>query len=94
MSENESQPKTPLSVYDLLPFFIEQTASVAWQKLGLQHDPVTGALDQDLTQARVAIDVVAFMASQLETQLDEADKRQLQTMVRDLRINFVQKSGA
>ena len=93
MSDSPTTPDKPLSVYDVLPFIIEQMASVAWQKLGLQHDPVTGGLDQDLSQARVAIDFVAFAANQLEPQLDEADKRQLQTLVRDLRINFVQRSG-
>jgi hypothetical protein len=94
MSENESPPKTPINVYDILPFMLEQMASVAWQKLGLQHDPITGGLDQDLVQARVAIDIVAYIAGHLESQLDEGDKRQIQSMVRDLRINFVQKSGA
>jgi hypothetical protein len=93
MSESDNQPKKPISVYDLLPFVIEQMAAVAWQKLGLQHDPVTGGFDQDLSQARVAIDIVAYLASQIEGQLDEGDRKQIQALVRDLRINFVQRSS-
>ena len=72
---------------------VEQTAAVAWQKMGLQHDPVTGKMEQNLTEARVAIEVVAFLVQQMEPQLDDEDKRRVQSMVRDLRINFVQKSS-
>ena len=93
MADTTSEPKKPISVYDILPFVIEQMAAIAWQKLGLQHDPMTGGFDQDLSQARVAIDIVAYVAGNLEGQLEEEDKRQLQSLVRDLRINFVQKSA-
>ena len=86
------EEKKPLSVYDLLMFMIEQMSSVSWQKLGLQHDPVTGKLEPDLNEARVAIDTTAFLVQQLESRLDEEDRRRIQSMVRDLRINFVQRN--
>jgi len=93
MAENESEnPKKPISVYDILAILIEQLSAVAWQKLGLQHDPVTGTLSTDLVEAKVAIDVTANLVQQLESQLDEEDKRRVQSLVRDLRINYVQKS--
>lgn len=87
-----SEEKTPPSVYDILMFMVEQMAAVSWQKLGLQPDMVTGQLEQNLTEARVAIDVTAYMAGQLESRLDDDDKRRIHGLVRDLRINFVQKN--
>jgi hypothetical protein len=89
MAEEEKQP---ISVYDLLMFMVEQWSSVSWQKMGLQPDVSTGTLAPNMAEARVAIDVTAFLAQQLEHQLDEDDKRRIQSLVRDLRINFVQRS--
>lgn len=92
MSE-DIQEKTALTIYDLLAFTLEQVSAVAWQKLGLQPDMVTQKIEPDLDQARVAIDVASYIVSQLESQLDEADRKHLQSMVRDLKVNYVQKQG-
>ncbi len=93
MSASESEtPKKPISVYDILTILIEQMSSVAWQKLGLQPDPVTGRIGVDLAEAKVAIDVVVNMVHQLESQLDDEDRRQVNSLVRDLRINYLNKS--
>lgn len=93
MSETtEALPREPLNVYTVLAVMLEQISSVAWQKLGLQHDPVTGTLDKDLAQARVAIDVAESVAKALESQLDDEDCRQVQNLVRDLKVNFVEQS--
>ncbi|MDR3690482.1 MAG: DUF1844 domain-containing protein [Fimbriimonas sp.] len=95
MAENETEkPTKPLSIYDILAILIEQLAAVAWQKMGLQPDSVTGKIEPDLAEAKVAIDVTASMVQQLESQLDEDDKRRLHSLLRDLRINYVQKSQA
>lgn len=74
MPEDIPQISAP-TIYDHLAVILDQMSSVAWQKLGLQPDMVTGKIEPDLTQARVAIDVVGFLASQLETQLDEEDRK-------------------
>jgi hypothetical protein len=92
MSE-EIQERSAPTIYDHLAIMLDQLSGVAWQKLGLQPDMVTGKLEPDLTQARVAIDVVGYIASQLETQLDAEDKKHVHSLVRDLKINYVQKQG-
>ena|SRR5579862_6866621 len=89
--EPTTEEKQPLSVYAVLATFLDQMAAIAWQKLGLQHDFITGKLEPDVEQARVAIDVVAKLVDVLETECDEQDRRQLQSLVRDLRLNFVAK---
>jgi Domain of unknown function (DUF1844) len=91
--EESGQSKKAPTVYDHLAMILDQMAGVSWQKLGLQTDMVTGQIEKDLTQARIAIDVVSFVSRILEEQVDDEDKRQLQTLVRDLKINYVQQQG-
>lgn len=93
MSEDIQERSAP-TIYDHLAVLLDQMSGVAWQKLGLQPDMVTGKIEPDLSQARVAIDVVAYLASQLESQLDEEDRKHLHSLVRDLKVNYVQKQGA
>ncbi len=93
MSEDIQEKSAP-TIYDHLAIILDQLGSVAWQKLGLQPDMVTGKIEADLAQAKVAIDMVAHVSSVLETQLDEDDKRHLQNLVRDLKINYVQRQGS
>ena len=93
MAESESEnPTKPISIYDILAVLIEQMAAIGWQKLGLQHDAATGTIVVDLVEAKVAIDLTAYLVQQLDPQLDEEDKRRVHSLVRDLRINYVQKS--
>lgn len=71
---------------------VDQMAAVAWQKLGLQPDFVTGTIAKDLGEAKVAIDLTSHLAAFIEPRLDEEDKRRLHNLIRDLRTNFVQQS--
>ncbi len=92
MSE-DIQERTAPTIYDILAVMLDQLGGVAWSKLGLQPDMVTGKIEPDLSQARVAIDVVGYLSGVLEPQLDEDEKKHLQNLVRDLKINYVQKQG-
>lgn len=97
MSESDAPspgeaPRGPLSVYDFLMVMTDQLAAIAWQKLGLQPDPLTGQMSRDLGEAKVAIDLTTHIASFIEPRLDEEDKRQMRNLIRDLRMNFVEKS--
>lgn len=85
-------PTEPLSVYAHITIMVDQMASLAWQKLGLQPDILTGKIAMNLPEAKVAIDLTTHLASFIEPQLDEEDKRRIHGLVRDLRMNYVQKS--
>lgn len=89
---NPSVPSTPPTVFDHIAVIVQQMAQVAWQKMGLQTDSITGKLEVNLAEAKVAIDVVVKLGALLESELDDSDRRQLQGLIRDLRINFVQKN--
>jgi hypothetical protein len=93
MSEEEQQlPKEPISVYDFVTVMVDQMAALAWQKLGLQPDLVTGQIATDLEEAKVAIDLTSHLASFIQPRLDEEDKRRIHGLIRDLRINYVEKT--
>jgi len=90
MSEN--QTPEPVSVYAVIMTMVDTMAAIAWSKLGLQPDLATGQLAADLDEAKVAIDLTTHLASFIEPQLDEEDKRRIHGLVRDLRMNYVEKS--
>lgn len=82
----------PLSVFTAITLMVDQMAALAWQKLGLQPDPLTGKLHRDLAEAKVAIDLTTHLAGYIEPKLDEDDKRRIHGLIRDLRINYVEKA--
>lgn len=85
------------SVYELIGYCINLLASQAWQKLGLLADPQTGEAKPDLDEAKVAIDTVADLAVRLETApetvVPAAMRRELRTLLNDLRLNYVSQRG-
>ncbi len=91
MSDEVATPE-PLNVYDVVSIMLEQMASIAWQKMGLQPDPITGKLAPDLVQAKVAVDAASSLGSLLSTELDPEDQRRIKNLLSDLKVNFVQRS--
>jgi len=85
------------STYDLIGYCINLLSSQAWQKLGLLADPQTGEAAPDLDDAKVAIDAVGDLAARLETAPEaviSADmRRDLRTLLNDLRLNYVSQRG-
>jgi len=57
-------------------------------------NPATGKVEKDLAQAQVAIDAVSYLAQQLEVKLSGAELRELQHLVADLKMNFVNQQKA
>lgn len=89
MSENPE----PIDVYRIVADVIQTFSEVAWAKMGLHPDPLTGRIEKDMVQAKVAIDLAGHCVDVLEPQLDDEDRRQLKNMIRDLRINYLQRSS-
>ena len=94
MAEDMSAAPT---TYDLIGYCINLLASQAWQKLGLLADPQTGEAQPDLDEAKVAIDTVGDLAARLDTAPESAVpadlRRDLRTLVNDLRLNYVSQRG-
>ena len=85
------------STYDLIGYCINLLSSQSWQKLGLLADPQTGEAKPDLVEAKVAIDAVGDLAARLETAPEtviSADmRRDLRTLLNDLRLNYISQRG-
>ena len=85
------------TTYDMIGYCINLLASQAWQKLGLLADPQTGEAQPDLPEAKIAIDVVGDLAARLdsapETAIPADLRRELRTLVNDLRLNYVSQRG-
>ncbi len=85
------------TTYDLIGYCINLLSSQAWQKMGLLADPQTGEAKPDLADAKVAIDAVGDLAARLETAPEaviSADmRRDLHTLLNDLRLNYVSQRG-
>ena len=90
--EAEEPEAAPTSVHDLLREFAIVLGLFAWQRLGLMMDPGTGKIHRDLSQARIAIDTVAYLVQQIGDDIPEDQKRALRATLADLRINFVEQS--
>jgi len=91
MSDASEEKLESISVYDFIAIMLDQTASIAWSKMALQPDPVSGKIEVDMDEAKVSVDLAAHLASLFEHRLDEADRRRTQNLVRDLRLNYVNK---
>lgn len=89
MSSTESTP----SIYEHVSMMLDAMNQLAWAKLGLQPDPVSGKIESNLAEAKVAIDLCAHLATVVEPELDADDKRRISNLIRDLRINYVQKTS-
>jgi hypothetical protein len=81
-----------LNVPGALRFCIETLQGLAWIKMGLVAAPGSGKIEKDLPQAKVAIDAIGDLVVRLDPFADESERREMQTVLSNLRINFVQKS--
>lgn len=86
---------TLLSVADLVRVTMVQLSMSAWIHLGLLANPGDNKVAKDLAQARLAIDCIAALVEKLSPTVQPQEREELQRMLTDLRMNFVQQqSGA
>lgn len=81
-----------IDVYSVLRLSVAQLAGVAWQMLGLQPDPFTNVVRKDPQQARIAIDATAALVELLKPHLQRQEKRDYESLLTDLRLNFLSHS--
>jgi len=78
----------PQNVYDVLSGMLLMLTDLAWQKIGLTVSPVSGQIEKDFAQARVAIDTVSFIVDQLGRITPPEQQRDLRTLVANLQVNY------
>ncbi len=79
-------------VYSILALFMGELRNLAWLRMGLVANPGTGEIERDLPQAKIAIDTVGFLATQLEAVVAPDERLPLKAMVSDLQVNFLEQS--
>ena len=90
-ADEEAGERPDINVYSLLRMSIGMYIEQAWIHLGLRMDPNKSKVEQNLSYAKVAIDVVDFMVQRLQPDLDETERRELDLMLANLRMNYVQR---
>ena len=90
----EERPATlaDLDIYDTLRFMIGVLNQAAWMHLGLVVPPGKAEAQTDLAQARVAIDALEALAGQLRLVADAIEQRELDSILANLRINYVTRA--
>jgi len=91
-AEDEGADELPdITVYSLLRMSLGMYVEQAWVHLGVRMDPNKNKVEQNLPYAKVAIDTVEFMTRQLQPDLDEHEKKEVDLLLANLRMNYVQR---
>jgi hypothetical protein len=59
--------------------------------MGLIPNPKTKQLEKDFDDAQLAIDAAAALAELLRPRVPDSDRREIETLVTNLRLNFVEQ---
>lgn len=81
----------PPDTMELIRWCIGVLAGAAWQNLGLIPNPATKQVERNLDDARLAIDAVAALIEPVKSRMDERTRRELETLLANLRLNFVEQ---
>ena len=73
----------------LFQHLVAMFQTLALQQLGKLINPITGKLERDLHQARITIDMLQMMQAKTAGNLDDNEKRLLDTVVMDLQMNYI-----
>lgn len=93
--EGEGSPGPLPDAMSLVGTCLSLLAARAWQAMGLVPDPATKQIEKDLNDAQLAIDAAAALADVLRPRVAERERREIEALITNLRLNFVeQKSKA
>ncbi len=90
---SEDVDRVPLQAVDLLRWCVSLLATSAWQAMGLIPDQATHKTERKLDDARLAIDATGALIDHLRPRVDAAERRELETLLSNLRLNFVEQTN-
>lgn len=70
---------------------ISSFASSAWVALGKIKNPVTDKIERNLEQASYSIDMLDMIQRRMEDNLNETEKKFLQSTLGDLKLNYIEE---
>lgn len=86
-------PLAGMTVAGILRMAVGLLNERAWAGMGLVPDPLTGKIEKNLPEAKRAIDAIGDLAKHVEADATAEDRRELQVMLTNLRVNFVRQSS-
>lgn len=92
-TSEQQVPQEPVDVVTVVLWMVQELQAQAWIKMGLWKDPVTDQMVTDLPQAKIAIDSVAALVEVVRPHLSDEQRREMERLLTDLRLNFVQRSS-
>jgi hypothetical protein len=91
-TEPQVVPLGALGTRDLLVSLLGVLASKAWEGMGLVPNPATNKIQKDIASARTAIDAYAAILDVVRAQVEDQPRREMESLLTTLRLNFVEKS--
>ena len=92
-SPGRQVPLEAVPTRELLVWMLGVLGAKAWQAMGLVPNPLSGKIERDLPDARVAIDALSALLDAAKPHLDDRVRRDTEALLTTLRLNFVEKSG-
>jgi len=92
--EPQFNPFAHLTAAAILHTSVGLLVERAWIAMGMTANPATGRVEADFADARLAIDVLGDLVRHLEPHLDGPARREVQTELTNLRLNFVRQKSA
>lgn len=83
----------PPDARSLVTTCLSLLAAKAWEAMGLVPNPSSGKVERHLDDAQLAIDAAAALAEVLRPRLADAERREIETLLANLRLNFVEQKG-
>jgi hypothetical protein len=93
--EEHGQHAVPLEAIgtrELLVWMLGVLGAKAWQGMGLVANPATGKIEKNLPDAKTAIDAFAGVLDAVGPHLEPQARRDTESLLTTLRLNFVEKS--
>jgi hypothetical protein len=86
-------PLEAISTRELLVWMLGVLGAKAWQGMGLVANPASGKIEKNLADAKTAIDAFAALLDAVKPHLEAQARRDTESLLTTLRLNFVEKSG-
>ena len=67
--------------------------TLALQQMGKLVSPITGKVERDLHQAKITVDMMGMIQNRTEGNLDENEKKILDTVMMELQMNYIDETA-
>jgi hypothetical protein len=77
----------------LFQHLIVMFQTLALQQMGKLTSPITGKVERDLHQAKITVDMLGMIQNRTEGNLDENEKKILDTVIMELQMNYIDETA-